>query len=664
MSERAKEQDGQILVVDDDEYSRMWARRWLEAAGFTVREGKTVREALEAIAQSSPDLILLDVLLPDGNGIDLTRDLRRNPDLETTPILLMTVLEDAESKVRGLEAGANDFLTKLPDQTELVARVRTWLRLRRNLEELRREKDKTTLLYRISRELNAAMDLDSTLSRVLETTIRSTGVSRGSLILLDEQGAILRHIYSFQGEIATVSEVVRGRIVEKGLAGWVIRNRQAVIVPDTEQDPRWLELEARQAPAGSALCVPLIHQEKVVGVLTLIHREKGRFSPADLDLVQTIASQAAIALVKARLYEEIEQERGRLKAILNGSSEPIIVTDGDLRITLLNPAAEQAFGISLQEAAGRPLEEAIPLPPLLQAFRQAQEGEPSPATEVPLPDGRTLFFSVSFVPAGPQGEGGWVAVMQDITYIKAINQMKNEFVSTVSHDLRTPLSTIHGYGEVLLRMIEDRDQERLFDGPGAEIARRVMGNARRLTDLVEELLDLGKIESGVEVFWEPCDLADLTAQAVEGARFQAGECQIDLRAEIAPLLRPVLGNPIRLRQVLDNLIQNALKYTPAGGMVTVRAREKENRVVVTVEDSGIGIPREALPRVFEKFYRVPHPGAPRTAGIGLGLAIVKAVVEQHSGQVWVESEPGQGSTFGFSIPCVGQEEPCGGCSSR
>jgi len=246
------------------------------------------------------------------------------------------------------------------------------------------------------------------------------------------------------------------------------------------------------------------------------------------------------------------------------------------------------------------------------------------------------------VAAGPRGEGGWVAVMQDITHLKEVDQLKNEFVSTVSHDLRTPLATIYGYADVLTRGTEGENQD---------LAERIKIESRRLAGLVEELLDLGKIESGVESVQVSCPLARMAMEAVEAARFQARSRKVSLRGDVSALTRPVLGNPVRLRQVLDNLIQNALKYTAPGGEVVVRAWERENRATVTVQDTGVGIPREALPRIFEKFYRVPYPDGARVAGAGLGLAIVKAIVEQHGGQVWVESGLGKGSTFGFSLPC-------------
>jgi len=651
VSDAHEEPGGDILIVDDDPYSRMWARRWLEGAGYTLLEAECAADALELVAEHPPDLVLQDVILPDMNGFDLTREFRKNPDLATIPIVVLTVLDDVDSKVQGLEAGANDFLTKLPEREELLARVRTHLRLKRNQEALLAEQRKTALLYRINRELSAELELDAILSRILELTIASVEATHGSVILLDEEGGILRCISTYRGRSSTVLYAVPGEIVQEGLAGWVLQNREGAILPDTRQDARWVTTENAHTMAGSALAVPLIHQERVAGVLTLTHEQPDHFLSDHLSLLGTIAAQAAVALENARLFAAVKQERGRLEAILSGATEAIVATDQKLRITLLNPAAEDTFGVRLNQVLGWPLVDALPYEPLIASFRRAREsGSLVPPAELSLPKGRILFFTVSAVAVGPRGEGGWVAVMQDITHLKEVNRLKNEFVSVVSHDLRTPLATIHGYAEVLSKAIE---------GEYKELARRIQAESRRLAALVEDLLDLGKIESGVEEVREPCHLEELIGEAVEAAAFTAQTAEVTIQAQIAPLPTPVMGNPVRLRQVVDNLIGNALKYTAVGGEIWVQAWEREGQITVTVQDSGIGIPREALPRIFEKFYRVPQRGESRPAGTGLGLAIVKAIVDQHGGTVWVESELGKGSTFGFSLPCTDEQEVSG-----
>lgn len=643
-----EEPGGDILVVDDDATSRIWARVWLQKGGFSVREAATAQEALAAMASCPPDLILLDVMLPDMDGFELTRRVRSDPNLATVPIVLLTVLSDPGSKVRGLEAGAYEFLSKPLSSSELLARVRMLLRLKRNQEVLQAEQNRTALLYQVSRDLNTELDLDRVLSGILRATVAAVGASRGSIILLDEQRRILRHIFLYQDQVAKVRREVQEQVVRQGLAGWVLEHGVGVIVPDVLEDPRWVALTTSGYVTRSALVVPLIYREQMVGVLTLAHEEVNRFTQSDLDLVMAIASQSAAALVNARLFQEVKEERARLEAILSSTDNAIIAVDHEGRVALLNPAAARAFGVSARQAVGQMLDQAIPHSGLVQSWRRASASGATEPAELTLADGRVLFCTFSPVLASGEGGGGWVMVMQDITHLKQLDRLKSEFVSTVSHDLRTPLATIHGFGEVLVKSL---------DGENRECAQQICVQARQMSRLVEELLDLAKIEAGVESVRVSCSLADLIAEAVTAARFQADTAGVMLQADVAACLPPVAGNPVRLRQALDNLIGNALKYTPPGGQVTVRAWARGEQVLVTVQDSGPGIPRENLPRLFEKFYRVPGQEG-RSAGTGLGLAIVKAVIEQHGGQVWVESELGQGSTFGFSLPIP--NEACGG----
>jgi PAS domain S-box-containing protein len=817
MSSASTGQSDTILVVDDSLTSRTWAKLQLRRVGYVVREAERGDEALAMVATNPPDMLLLDVVLPDMDGYEVTRRLRATPTVADIPIVLVTTLGDTASRVRGLEAGANDFLTKPPDEAELLARVRTLLRLKHSREDLLAEKARTELLYHVGRELSAELDLDTLLSRILELTIGAVHASRGSIILLDEQGHPLRNIFSHQGKITMVTDTVRDKIVAEGVAGWVVRNRQGTVIPDTTQDPRWVAVELAHIVTRSVIAVPL-GQERVTGVLTLTDEKVGRFTAADLDLLTSIASQAAVAIDKAnaylkeqlwarklqfvsgvahqvssildptriledvawliqqtfdyyyvelalrrgnevvfagwnccrgrgplptaarlsledesvvpwvarndspvlvpdvrqdaryrplaalsdvvaelavpleaggevvgvldvrcdgrsglgeedipllsilashiaialenaQLFKTVEQERGRLSAILTGTADAIVATDADLRITLLNPAAERAFGVTPEQALGQSLVDALPYPRLHEAFFSARgEAGPTGPTELPLSDGRTLFFTVSPVAAGPRGEGGWVSVMQDITHLKELDRMKSEFVSTVSHDLRSPLSVIRGYAEMLAHVT---------DGDPQEYAARIKTSSEEMSDLITDLLDLGKIEAGVGETRIPCQMEELVQTVVETALFQAELRQITLTAPPPDSLRPVLGDRGRLRQVLNNLISNALKYTPAGGSVTVRVWEDRGRVHVEVQDSGLGIPRQALPRIGEKFYRVPRPENEHIPGTGLGLAIVKAIVEGHGGQLWVESEVGEGSTFGFSLPVYARELPSG-----
>ncbi len=796
-------QRGDILVIDDSPTSRTWARVVLRRAGYQVREAEDSEAALAMIAQDSPDLILLDVLLPGMDGYQMTRRLRQDASLSPIPIILLTTLGDVDSKVRGLEAGANDFLTKPPDESELLARVKTLLRLKRSRQELLAEKAKTELLYRVSRELSAELDLDTLLLRVLDLTVASIGASGGSIVLLDEREKSIRQLSRQRDGVTPISQEVWDEVMGKGLTGWVIENKQGAIVPDTRQDSRWIVVDEGHAAVRSVLAVPLVQAGQVVGVLTLTHEKVDCFTPDHFDLVssiaaqsavvidkahaylkeqlrarqlelvngvgrwatsilepsrllkevarlicqafdyyyvqvglregdelifegwdfgrdpdlrlpptrlklsdqslvtwvasqgqpllapdvgqeprhrpiaelpdtvtelvmplqvageivgvldiqsdrygqlteeelslmETLASQVAVALNNARLYTETERERAKLAAVLAATVDVVVVTDPSGKPLLLNPAAERAFGVRETEAVGLPLEQAIPNPALIDLFRRGAQETPPHVAEIPLAGERILYASV----AGVEGVG-YVAVMQDITHLKELDRIKSEFVSMVSHDLRSPITAIRGYADLMLPRI---------DGELKEFAERIRVRSIQMAELIEDLLDLGKIEVGIELDYEPCQLQEIVAPVVQEAGMIAQAKGLDVTSSLPPDLPLVLGDPKQLRRAVDNLLSNAIKYTPAGGRVSVRVWQEEDGLIVAVQDTGLGIPRESLPRLFGKFYRVQTAETEDIPGTGLGLAITKAIVEQHQGRVWVESELGQGSIFGFSLP--------------
>ena len=243
---------------------------------------------------------------------------------------------------------------------------------------------------------------------------------------------------------------------------------------------------------------------------------------------------------------------------------------------------------------------------------------------------------------------GRVAVMQEITHLKELDRLKSEFVSTVSHDLRTPLTTIQGYVELLDRAGPLNDMQTKFIG-------KALSSLSHITALISDLLDIGRIEAGYDLEMQPLRMDELIRLATEAAGVIAATQDIDVSLELPQAPLWVWGNTRRLRQVLDNLISNALKYNRSGGRVRVSGRRDGDHVVVQVSDTGIGVPAEEQPRLFERFYRVQTPETEGIKGTGLGLAIVKSVIEKHRGRVWVESIPGQGSTFAFLLPIYSQQ---------
>ena len=362
------------------------------------------------------------------------------------------------------------------------------------------------------------------------------------------------------------------------------------------------------------------------------------------------AAEAAERLAR-QLHERVEslsRARADLEAVLASMAEGVIAVDKQERIVLMNSAA--ASMLSLQEplAASTPLWTRVRHAELEKRLRQvlAGHGAWNGDAAAPRADGRVLGLSIAPVEDGAtRACVGAVVLLSDVTAVRRLEQVRIDFVANVSHELRTPLAAIMGALETLSEPDSDAATTERF----LELANR---NAVRLQAIVNDLLDLSKIEAeGDRMSVEPLR-ADLPLRTAAGALSGAAEAK-GVKMELPPPLTPevqVVGHAQRLEQVFTNLLENAIKYTPAGGHVTVRVHTQAREVRYEVHDSGIGIPAASLPRVFERFYRVDRSRARDMGGTGLGLSIVKHVVKAHGGSVSATSEEGRGSCFSVSLP--------------
>jgi PAS domain S-box-containing protein len=341
-------------------------------------------------------------------------------------------------------------------------------------------------------------------------------------------------------------------------------------------------------------------------------------------------------------FEAIERERGRLKAILDSTTDAILVTDRQGHLILANPAAEHAFGIRDAEAVTRPLAQAVSNESLEQLFTRPTGNREAIVEEIPLPDGRTLYASAATITDGDGRAIGRVAVMRDITALKELDAMKDEFVATVSHDLRSPLTFMRGYVDMIPTAGDLNEKQQ-------EFVVRIVRGIDQMAELIDDLLDIGRIEAGVGIEMAPCAVGSLAKIVVAESLDRAKAKNLKLRLELPPTLPPIIGDEALIKRAMANLVDNAIKYTPEGS-VTVRVREADSYLVVSVSDTGIGIAPADRMRLFEKFYRVKRRDTIRIKGTGLGLAIVKSIIERHNGKTWVESKLGEGSTFHLALP--------------
>ncbi len=369
-----------------------------------------------------------------------------------------------------------------------------------------------------------------------------------------------------------------------------------------------------------------------------------------------------------RLESEIRLlsgERNRSSAILRSMVEGVAVIDAQERLVFSNRAFSEILNIDSKSSEGRPLIEVVRNSELTGLIRKALDGEEGLQSDIVTGIVLQQSFSVTAAPvkaleptagvsnaSGPSvaifpapKPSGAVVVLHDVTELRRLERVRQDFVANVSHEFKTPLTAIQGFAETLLGgALEDPKNNRRF----LEIMR---DHANRLARLTDDLLKLARIEAGkLELEFSPVGVIEFVERCAETALMKASRKQITLDIEIPPGLPPVRGDASLLHDVLQNLVDNAIQYTPPGGRIRVSARVNSNEVVIEVADTGIGIPLIDQERIFERFYRVDAARSREAGGTGLGLSIAKHIVDAHNGRLWVESTVGEGSRFSFSIP--------------
>jgi signal transduction histidine kinase len=496
------------------------------------------------------------------------------------------------------------------------------------------ELERLKLINRISDELNKDLDPDKMLRRVLNLTVSYLNATTGSVMLFDHNNRVSAFILQQEVSDDRASRIV-GKVLTEGFAGWVLKHGEGDIIYDTHQDSRWVVYDNQPYDVRSVIAVPLKRRKRVLGVLTIVHDEPDNFKEDELPLVNAIAGQAAIALENAQLFKETEQERGKLSAIISSTQDAVLVVSPENEVLLLNPAAQELIELNGRAWQGRQLTELTGNVDLLKLF-----SPDSPSTgEVPLPDRRTMWASLTAMP-----DLGRVMVLRDISSYKELDQMKRDFVTAFTHDLRTPLATVKGYVE-LVRM----------DGPVTtrqeEDLQGVTRAANLMKALIEDLLELSRLERLEELTREKLDLQETVESSIDTMRPLARSKNVELVVEKTGSLM-VEGNSVLLSRAFGNFLDNAIKYTPQQGRVCVKMSKKDDQAMVSVIDNGPGIRSKDLPRVFEKFFRARPEAGDDVPGTGLGLAIAKTITEQHGGEVWVESEPDVGSVFTMILPLL------------
>jgi len=615
-----------ILVADDRPDNLTLLTRYLEYENYACVTARDGLEALDKVHDERPDLVLLDVDMPHKDGFTVLEEIRSDPSVSFIPVIILTAARLDSSDVQsGLNLGADDYVTKPFDRHELMARIRTKLRVKQAEDVIRRRNKELNLLPEIGRELSARTDLGDLAHIVLKRTVETLGALQGNMLVFDGNTEIANYYQA----AASGAEEAPLTISAEALAH-VKESREGMVIADTRSEALW-KTEAQNEKVRSAVIAPLLGRKDLLGVLALTHEQENYFTPEHLLLLQAIGSQAAIAIENARLYAIAAQEQKRLSAVLESAAESILVFDAQGNLSLLNPEAQKLFP-NAAESAGQPLRGCDELNRLLEKAHSA-----SGVTSGELHFERRAFN----VLITPIEAGGQVAVLHDVTRFKDLEQLKNEFIAAASHDLKNPITSIGGFSLLL-------EQAGTLNAQQQEFVTRIQNAAQTMTELVQNMMSLAQMDLNAEIKFETLNATKILEEAA--AEFKPQAEIKKQRMEYAPLdgAAELNGDPQQIRQALRNLLGNALKYTPQGGTIQLTARKQDGNLLIVVADSGVGIPAADLPFIFNRFYRA-HNGD-GAEGNGLGLAIVKAIAERHGGRVSAENLPDKGAQFTLSLP--------------
>ena len=432
------------------------------------------------------------------------------------------------------------------------------------------------------------------------------------------------------------------------LSGDVFQSGAPVAIDDAGKDDRLLASDPILASGYAAfLGVPLAGPEgSMHGVLAVYARNPRTWRSEEIQALLALGANTSAALSNAELYSRVSLEKERSVAILANIADGIVAVDRDGEVVLWNAAAEQITGVPAQEALGR-----TPTQVLQRTIESDEEDGGSGPRLVSIRRGHDeVWLSLSeAVMRDPLGAvAGRIFAFRDISADRTVEQVKSDFVAAVSHQLRTPLTSIYGFAETLLRqdVLFDEDERRTF-------LSYIASESERLTGIVDELLNVARLDAGdLHVEPEPIDVASVVSEVVESAEETGVANGHRLVVELPPEPLSAEADRDKLRQVFGILVENALKYSPNGGTVTVGARRGDGTVEVRVVDEGTGIPASEQERIFRKFYRAEATVRDGGGGTGLGLFIAKELVTAMGGRIWVESAEGEGSKFAFELPAA------------
>lgn len=515
------------------------------------------------------------------------------------------------------------------------------------------------LVFDVNRSMTELLDADRLLPEMVRLVAARMDVERCSVMLMDEAGQNL-YVKVGLGFDRPVEELTPTR-VGQGISGKVAETGEPLLIKNIATDRRFRKQKGRNYKNDSLLCVPLKHKGTVIGVLNVNNKRDGTyFTESDLDLLSILAGAAAVSLSNAALHRQTRQTMRYLNNVVENIDTGLMAVDAKGRVALLNRAFKRLFQMDetpdrlpcplrslLPEGAARYFQRIID-----RTWREGDQRDVE--VDIDCGKGRKLPADVGSLllrDESLQFQSQLVIVhdlsqSRELVKLRQLDTMKDNFISTVSHELRTPLTSMLAS----LSLIQQGFVGEVAP-PQAELLTIIRRNAERLKALINDLLDLSRLESGrTQINLEKTDLNRLVLDCLQDIRHLAEEKKIHLGTDLR-FQGTIEIDPMKIQQVMINLLGNGLKFTPEGGSVTVDTHAAGEMALIRVRDTGHGIPEEHLEKIFNRFYQVEDAMTRSTTGTGLGLPICKRIVEMHGGTIRVESKVGSGSCFEVSLPC-------------
>ena len=504
-------------------------------------------------------------------------------------------------------------------------------------------------LLAISRALTAQLDLEEVLRLILQSAVEILAGKAGIIALQDQDGGFhIRAAFGIAARLLDLFSPLIAAIPDP-------RDKDRGAIAEFERRMRQVT-QASDLDLTQAVSLPMQVGGNLLGVIFIFRGGSITFTLNDRQMLRSFADQAAIAVHNAQLYRQVSQEKQRLDAILEHSADGVMILTPGHRIAVFNRALGRMVGRVPVDAIGQAHDDVIKLGGLtteLGLTQAAERGWPLPGSP-PLyvegdlvgPGDQRLSVGITYAPLwGSDGRLlNLIANLRDITRFREAEEMKSTFISVISHELKTPVALIKGYAGTLRRKDAHWDSE-TWDESLAVIEEE----SDRLDELINNLLDASRLQTGVLKL----DLGYVALDRMADSLLEKFRTQTSshlLAADFPRDFPTVPGDEERLRQVLANLLNNAIKYSPQGGTIRVSGRVQADQVVVTVQDEGIGLAPEDQERIFERFTRVDNALSRKTQGVGLGLYLVRAILDAHGGRIWVQSRPSMGAVFHFSLP--------------